>query len=388
MAKKIKITVPDYVKAFKCIGGACEDSCCIGWDIDIDKITYRSYFRTTHESMKKRFKAHVYKNEACDSEDVDYGRVKIKENHWCPFLNDEKLCDIYKELGESYLSNVCTAYPRVLNIVDNVYEMSLFMSCPEAARKLFMDDSPIVWSVLDIPLEKHIIHSYIDTKDSEWKHSPIKRLPQLRQKAIELMGDRKLTIAQRLNRLGVELETQYSKKNIEKGADSMNGDLFSFGLLKEMLGDIGHEKAVDSAYFLEMVDQVKTAFKLTESIPLKEQASSYIEARSTAGEWLKQLEPVFEKYLINFMYQANFPFTENQNVFDGFVMLVMRYAFLRFFLLGQFVLNQRITREEVVRSIQVFTKTIEHHHHFMGELLNFMHLQEFNRMSILNYMIE
>ena len=36
MSKKIKLETPSYIKEFSCIGGKCEDSCCIGWDIDID----------------------------------------------------------------------------------------------------------------------------------------------------------------------------------------------------------------------------------------------------------------------------------------------------------------------------------------------------------------
>ena len=39
MTKKYKVTLPHYFKEFKCIGGKCEDSCCIGWDIDIDERT-------------------------------------------------------------------------------------------------------------------------------------------------------------------------------------------------------------------------------------------------------------------------------------------------------------------------------------------------------------
>ena len=43
MKKNLRITEPDYFNDFKCIGGKCEDSCCIGWDIDIDEVTYNIY---------------------------------------------------------------------------------------------------------------------------------------------------------------------------------------------------------------------------------------------------------------------------------------------------------------------------------------------------------
>ena len=34
---------PSYLKNFKCIGGACEDTCCAGWSIEVDEGTYKKY---------------------------------------------------------------------------------------------------------------------------------------------------------------------------------------------------------------------------------------------------------------------------------------------------------------------------------------------------------
>ena len=34
----MKLRVPDYYYDFKCIGGDCTDSCCIGWELDIKKL--------------------------------------------------------------------------------------------------------------------------------------------------------------------------------------------------------------------------------------------------------------------------------------------------------------------------------------------------------------
>ena len=44
---------PEYLEEFKCIGGSCSDSCCTGWDIEIDKKTFRDYYRVKDENMKK-----------------------------------------------------------------------------------------------------------------------------------------------------------------------------------------------------------------------------------------------------------------------------------------------------------------------------------------------
>ena len=79
MGKSIKIIKPKYIKEFKCVGGTCKDSCCIGWDVDIDKVTFRQYYKVQDKEMKKMFQKNVHNNENCYSEDVDYGKVKLKK---------------------------------------------------------------------------------------------------------------------------------------------------------------------------------------------------------------------------------------------------------------------------------------------------------------------
>ena len=39
----MKIRVPEYFKDFKCIASKCEDTCCAGWGIVIDDVTYDRY---------------------------------------------------------------------------------------------------------------------------------------------------------------------------------------------------------------------------------------------------------------------------------------------------------------------------------------------------------
>ena len=34
--------MPRYTERFRCIGSACEDTCCASWTIHIDKKTYKA----------------------------------------------------------------------------------------------------------------------------------------------------------------------------------------------------------------------------------------------------------------------------------------------------------------------------------------------------------
>ena len=57
----------------------------------------------------------------------------LKDNN-CPFLNENKLCDIYKEVGEDALCYTCKQYPRYIEEFGGVREIGISLSCPEAAR--------------------------------------------------------------------------------------------------------------------------------------------------------------------------------------------------------------------------------------------------------------
>ncbi|WP_363315235.1 flagellin lysine-N-methylase [uncultured Clostridium sp.] len=52
----------------------------------------------------------------------------------CAFLNEEDLCDLYKALGPDALCDTCRLYPRHTEEYEGLRELSLSLSCPEAAR--------------------------------------------------------------------------------------------------------------------------------------------------------------------------------------------------------------------------------------------------------------
>lgn len=112
-----------YYKEFHCIGGVCEDSCCENWEIDLDDASLKRYMKQTGD-FGKRLK----------------NSTKVKEKQFilngtrCPFLNDDNLCDIYIEMGEECLCETCTNFPRHVEEFEDLKEVSLTMSCPEASR--------------------------------------------------------------------------------------------------------------------------------------------------------------------------------------------------------------------------------------------------------------
>lgn len=127
----MKIRVPDYFKDFRCIASDCEDTCCAGWGIVIDDETYEKYQNVTGEF-----------GERLRSEIVSEGseNIFILKGDNCPFLTENKMCDIYNNIGEGSLCYTCTQYPRVTEEFGSLREVCLSLSCPEACRIILKND--------------------------------------------------------------------------------------------------------------------------------------------------------------------------------------------------------------------------------------------------------
>ena len=128
----MQYTIPHYYKKFSCIAGDCPDTCCAGWQIMIDDASLKKY-RKVPDGFGNRLQNGIdWKEHAfCQHE----GR--------CEFLNEENLCDIYKECGAKFLCKTCRNYPRHIEEFEGLREISLSLSCPEAARLILGEKSPV-----------------------------------------------------------------------------------------------------------------------------------------------------------------------------------------------------------------------------------------------------
>ncbi len=120
----MKLYAPKYYKRFQCIADRCEHSCCIGWEIDIDDDTLKTY-----KALKNGYGAVI--GESISMEETPH--FKLGDHDRCPHLDERGLCKIILNLGEDYLCDICRAHPRFYNYTD-VAEVGIGMSCPEAAR--------------------------------------------------------------------------------------------------------------------------------------------------------------------------------------------------------------------------------------------------------------
>ena len=129
----MQYTIPDYYKEFTCIADKCEDTCCAGWKIVIDKKSLNKY-----KHVKGKFWFTMLKS-------VDWirGIFRQDKEKRCAFLNDCNLCEMYANLGEKSLCKTCRLYPRHVEKFEDVREITLSVSCPEVARILMEKKEPV-----------------------------------------------------------------------------------------------------------------------------------------------------------------------------------------------------------------------------------------------------
>ena len=158
-----------YMQRFRCIGADCEDNCCHGWTVEIDA--------KTHDSMKKVTALHSteerkrYRNSVVMLDmKRRSGRVpvfRLASDTNCVMLEPSGLCHVQGTFGEKLLSDVCAIYPRRIQKVGEIVELSGMMSCPEMTRQLLLhadatDEVPLDHAML--PRGK-VTHGGMDPRD-------------------------------------------------------------------------------------------------------------------------------------------------------------------------------------------------------------------------------
>ena len=187
------LRVPSYYKTFQCIADKCEHSCCIGWEIDIDEDSY-DYYMGIEGAFGERLK------EQTVTEDGEHSFV-LRKNGWCPFLDQNKLCDIYSELGEEALCEVCTEYPRFVVEYGDVREKSLSVSCEEVGRIIFSDEGKMSYEDIELPdlgIEDEFYEDEEEEPFEEDMEEFCSHLEEYRTQAVAILQNREKSIDDRI----------------------------------------------------------------------------------------------------------------------------------------------------------------------------------------------
>lgn len=397
MKKTVKIISPSYMEEFQCIGGKCEDNCCIGWDIDIDKETFKKYHKITDENMRKICQKSVQNNLNYTNKDLDYGKIKLNKDNRCPLLDENNFCTVHSKLGEDYLSSVCTQFPRVLNKIDDFYEISLDTSCPESARIVLGNPEKIKFKETKDSINKYTLAGILDTKSSEFNGTPIKYFKEIRDFSISIIQNRNLKFSTRLYVLGdfldklEDTETSkikqfISKYDVNAVAKSYRREDMNYVLqvsfFKDIIELLDIQNSNDSNKLKDYTSMLLKGYNIEHNENIILNKEKYINAFTKyTEEYIEKYSYIFENYIVNFMYSNLFPFSESDSMFDGFIMILFRYSLIRFYLVGKFLHIETDSTKDIIEFIRVFVKSIEHDTNYRIGILGYIKSNSFDNME-------
>jgi lysine-N-methylase len=384
-------------------GAECEDTCCIGWNVNVDKRTYDTYQSCQDPTLGPRLRDLVAINGGGKSDD-DYARIALT-SEGCPFLQ-ERLCSIHQTLGEAYLSNMCATYPRILNVVDDVLERSLDLACPEAARIVLTDPSPMEFDQETGATDSARAALYPLIKTTEGNSGKAYRyFHDFRGFMIELLQQREDPLWKRLVILGSLCDQLHDStaggreqeipQVVAAYRDAVERDLFAQALNPPAQGPAHLEMIIElivarissdftAERFRDCYREFMQGLAWTTETSMTDLGRNYAAAFSEYyWPFMSSHEYMLEHYLVSYVLRTLFPLgpleslTElsahrtGRSIRDECLTLLIRYGIIQTILIGGAGFhNSGFDAEHVLRGIQSFAKVFDHSTAFPGRALD------------------
>lgn len=369
---KVNTFLPKYMVDFKCVSSRCMDTCCAGWDINIDESTYNNYINSIGR-LKELVKEKIIENK--DEHDYfNHGFMILKDENRCPFLNSNMLCDIHGNIGEEKLCITCKNYPRVFNIVDNVYEKSGLPSCEEICVRGFLNKEKMEFIEYKEDInEKNIeIRRLIDSEAFEGTDSLLQYFWDIRIISINIMQCRNFSIEERLNILNnfyeqiEELHKSQKFNKIEELLEEFNDESMDYESLKgvafnennEFYRSIEEDELVKNIRSLRLKECVK---EYKNGILKENDTSHYLEKTPKYFNELEEYSYVLENYLVNQIFKDLIPFNKGNSLMKSIKVLINSYRVIKAYIIGIAINSKEQIREkQIIRVIQSLSKDMEH----------------------------
>ena len=372
-----RVVMPAYLARFECIGPACEDTCCSGFGIPVDAITFGRLSRVADPEIAPLVRAHVLPNaDFAPALGGAYASIQMQEDGDCPFLDAERLCAIQTKLGERYLFYACDTYPRMMRFVDGTAQVGATLGCPEAARLALLDpDAMALVEVADEPRVERTRRRGLGMlrTDRLAADDRLRSLPVMRPAVFDLLRRRNVSLEARLLALGHTLdelsEQPLSAEAVQAAFARQVDSLDAFerrvaaatpsyagrlALLREIIALRLASGRVGTRY-RDCLARVVAGLGVS---PAEERVRVSVRRAYAAADrtflrpYLAEKPHVLENAILNYAYWTDFPYTQGFSFLEDYSLLVLHHAMLTLHLVGVAAHEGRLSDELVVFAIQ------------------------------------
>ena len=356
----MKIRVPEYFKEFKCIASKCEDTCCAGWGIVIDDETYKHYQNVQGE-FGKRLRSEIV-HEAGENIFV------LKENN-CPFLNEEKTCDIYINIGEESLCYTCKQYPRYTEQFGTLREIGISLSCPEAARIILKDSKTVKFELSETDEE---VDFYSDINANLFLE-----LIKCRKIVMDILQDRSVDLNVRASiilQFAKDIQEKIDESQI-KSIKEVREKYINKGFIEELIKKIEELRNNKSEKYKNIHEYFNVFMDLkhiTPNDPLglndalryfwqsDEDEELYLVKHNEFNKYYEESMYKFENILVYFIFRYFMKAVFDYDVLAKIKTALVSYMVIRELAVVRYIENNEFTDEDMVDIAHTYSKDIEH----------------------------
>lgn len=357
----MKIRVPDYFDDFKCIASECEDTCCAGWGIVIDDESYKNYMNVKGE-FGERLRSKIV-TEGSEN-------IFVLKGDDCPFLTENKMCDIYNNLGEDSLCYTCRQYPRVMEEFGSLREVCLSLSCPEACRIILKSDKRVGFKLTEDDEE---VTRYNDINAMLYLN-----LMQCRNILFKILQNRDMDLNKRVSiilKFIGEVQDKIDSNLIQGIKDSIS-KYSDNKFIEDVAIDIQNYKSNESIKYNNVYDIFKVFKELKHINPndplaledalryfwqSEEDEYIYLEKHNQFDNYFSDKIYKFENLLVYFVFRYFM-----KAVFDYDVLAKIKTALVSYIMIKELLIVRwieeggKLTENDLVEIAHTYSKDVEH----------------------------
>jgi lysine-N-methylase len=393
------VSVPAFLRRFRCIGPACESSCCGGWRLPVDRASCERYEQLDDPQLAAALQANIIPNEQ-PTNTTEWAHLRQRDDTTCPFLSEERLCELQLQRGLDFLPLTCATYPRVSICIDGSIERTATLSCPEAARLALLDPGAMKQLRQKEPATTRDALAADIVTSTAAEGDPMALFGIIRQRTIKLLRQRRFSIEARLAAMAGVFSSLSEAMGEQSWAREDHGDRLSSN---QRL----FQSQVEQAFTAEMkrlaaIQGSLCGAKPDVSLPVRilgglnaEQffgpgvSGRYLElvrrirqglaAEPYAGALTQLYQPymarrphVVENLLINHVYATSFPFVTGQSLYDQYLLLASQYLITKWHLVGLAAAEGRLTDALLVELVHLLRRAVEHTPPYQAQVLDLM----------------
>lgn len=357
--------LPDYYKQFNCIADKCENTCCAGWGIVIDKNTMKKYMQYEGE----------FKNRLMNSIEFDDSSFMQYKGR-CAFLNDDNLCDIICDTDSSMLCKTCRRYPRHYEEFENIREISLSISCPEACRIILGNKNKMKLESEERELPEETYEDF--------DFLLFTKLSDIRELLFKVAENRKYGIMQRIGTvlaMSHDLDIRIRKNQlfeVDNLLERYDKDKFvrmACARIKEISGTFNDElslekitkkrkiraKYIKNLHRMETLDyEFKSIVKEYEDIIFELSDEEYVELKKKFIKYYKSGRLEYEQIFVYFIYVYMLGSVYDERLYDKLVFAAVNTMIINEFDFAMWVKNHKLSFEMQVNFVHKYAREIEH----------------------------